>query len=164
MPPSFFSSTQLHQRALACESRSKKTSESTVHNMHLVDHNDSSSDDESKDMYVAKLVWLGKTKPAAFSSLQLVQKNRQEEVNFTFNVAKYHKIFDELLKTRNIKIIHTIPTLDELKICAYCKWHNSFSHDTNDFNAFHRHVQSTINEGLLNFQEMQVDRQSMYQI
>jgi hypothetical protein len=37
--------------------------------MHLVDHNDSSSDDESKDMYVAKLVWLGKTKPAAFSSL-----------------------------------------------------------------------------------------------
>jgi hypothetical protein len=47
----------------------------------------------------------------------------------------------------------------ELKRCAYCKWHNSFSHATNDCNVFHRHVQLTINEDRLNFQEMQVDTQ-----
>jgi hypothetical protein len=41
----------------------------------------------------------------AYSSLQPVQKKRQEEVKFTFiNVGKCDKIFDELLKNGNIKI------------------------------------------------------------
>jgi hypothetical protein len=103
--------------------------------MHLVDRNDSSSNDESKDMCVVELVWPTKAKPAACSSMQLIQKNRQEEVKFTFNVAKCDTIFDELLKSGNIKITHTIPTLDELKRCTYCKWNNSFSHATNDCNV-----------------------------
>jgi hypothetical protein len=34
--------------------------------------------------------------------------------------------FDELVKSGNIKVIHTPPPLDELKRRAYCKWHNSF--------------------------------------
>ena len=49
--------------------------------------------------------------------------------------------------------------MDELKRRAYCKWHNSFSHATNDCNVFRRQVQSAINEGRLAFQEMQVDTQ-----
>jgi hypothetical protein len=53
---------------------------------------------------------------------------------------------------------HTIPPLDELKRKAYCRWHNSFSHATNDCNIFHRHVQSTINEGQLGLKEMIVDK------
>jgi hypothetical protein len=89
--------------------------------------------------------------------LQPVQKKRQEEVKFTFNVGKCDKIFDELLKNGNIKINHTIPSVDELKRRAYCKWHNSFSHATNDCNVFRRQVQSAINENRLKFQEMQVD-------
>ena len=88
--------------------------------MHLVDYDDSSSDDESKDIYDAKLVWPAKAKPTACSSLQPVQKNQQEEVKFTFNVAKCDKTFDELLKSCSIKITDTITPLDELKICAYC--------------------------------------------
>ena len=36
---------------------------------------------------------------------------------------------------------------------AYCKWHNSFSHATNDCNVFRRQVQSAINEGRLTFTE-----------
>jgi hypothetical protein len=67
------------------------------------------------------------------------------------------KIFDELLKNGNIKINHTFPSADELKCRAYCKWHNSFSHATNDCNVFRRQIQSAINEGRLKFQEMQVD-------
>jgi hypothetical protein len=85
--------------------------------------------------------------------------NQQEEVNFTFNVAKCDKIFDELLKNDNIKLTHTIPPPDELKRRAYCKWHISFSHATNDCNVFRRQIQSAINEGRLAFQEMQVDTQ-----
>jgi hypothetical protein len=50
-----------------------------------------------------------------------------------------------------------VPSVDELKRWAYCKWHNSFSHTTNDCNVFRRQIQSAINEGQLKFQEMQVD-------
>jgi hypothetical protein len=49
-----------------------------------------------------------------------VQKNKQE-VKFIFNVAKCDKIFDELVKSRNIKLTHIIPPRDELKRRAYCK-------------------------------------------
>src|ERR1041385_7085898 len=50
------------------------------------------------------------------------------------------------------------PPFEELKRCAYCKYHTSFSHATNDCNVFRRHIQSTINEGRLSFSEMQVDK------
>jgi hypothetical protein len=36
---------------------------------------------------------------------------------------------------------------------VYCKWHNSYSHATNDCNVFRRQVQSVINEGRLKFAE-----------
>jgi hypothetical protein len=103
------------------------------------------------------MVWPMQAKSLACSSLQLVQKKRQEKVKFTFNVGKCDKIFDELLKNGNIKINHIVPSADELKRRAYCKWHNSFSHATNDCNVFRRQIQLAINEGRLKFQEMQVD-------
>jgi hypothetical protein len=85
--------------------------------------------------------------------LQPVQKKQQDEVKFTFNVGKCDKIFDELLKNGNIKIDYIVPPADELRHHAYCKWHNSFSHATNDYNVFRRQIQSAINERLLKFQE-----------
>jgi hypothetical protein len=153
----FFTLAQLHQRALACESRSKETAKTIRHNVHIVECDQSSSDDESTEVYTAEMVWPKQAKSSACSSLQPVQKKRQEEVKFTFNVGKCDKIFVELLKNGNIKINHTVPCADELKCRAYCKWHNSFSHATNDCNVFRRQIQSAINEGRLKFQEMQVD-------
>jgi hypothetical protein len=144
----FFTLAQLHQRALACESRSKETAKTIRHNVHIVECDQSSS---------GEMVWPKQVKSLACSSLQLVQKKRQEEVKFTFNVGKCDKIFDQLLKNGNIKINHIVPSTDELKRRAYCKWHNSFSHATNDCNVFRRQIQSAINEGRLKFQEMQVD-------
>jgi hypothetical protein len=153
----FFTLAQLHQRALAYESRSKETTKTIRHNVHIVECDQSSSDDESTEVYTAEMVWPNQAKSSACSSLQPVKKKQQEEVKFTFNVGKCDKIFDELLKNDNIKINHTVPSTDELKRRAYCKWHNSFSHATNDYNVFHRQIQSAINEGRLKFQEMQVD-------
>jgi hypothetical protein len=154
----FFTLAQLHQRALACESRSKETVKTIHHNVHIVECDQSSSDDESTKVYAAEMVWPKQAKSSTCSSLQPVQKKQREEVKFTFNVGKYDKIFDELLKNGNIKINHTVPFADELKCRAYCKWHNSFSHATNDCNVFRRQIQSAaINEGRLKFQEMQVD-------
>ena len=52
---------------------------------------------------------------------------------------------------------HVIPSLEELKRRAYCKWHNSFSHATNDCNVFRRQIQSAVNEDPLVVPQIQID-------
>jgi hypothetical protein len=61
--------------------------------VHLVEHDQSSSDDESTEVYTVELVWSAKGKPSACSSLQLVQKIRQEDGKFTFDVPSTTKYF-----------------------------------------------------------------------
>jgi hypothetical protein len=119
---------------LACESRSKDTAKAVRHNVNVVECDQSNSDNESKKVYIAEMIWLKQAK----------------------SLGKCNKIFDELLKNDNIKINYTIPSTDDLKCHANCKWHNSFSHATNDYNMFQRQIQSAINERRLKFQEMQV--------
>ena len=128
-------------------------------NVHYIDYDSDSSSDSDKDVYTAEFVWPSKEKSYSCSSLKLASKGRQEEVKFTFDVSKCDRIFDELHKSGNIKLTHTLPPLDELKTRAYCKFHNSYSHATNDCNVFRRQVQSAINEGRLTFHEMQVDKE-----
>jgi len=99
-----------------------------------------------------------KAKPGSVPSLKPIQKNRQEELKFTFDVSKCDRIFDELLKNGNIRLSHAIPSPDELKRYAYCKWHNSTSHATTDCNVFHRQVQLAINERRLVLSKMQIDK------
>ena len=50
--------------------------------------------------------------------------------------------------------------MDELKRRAYCKFHNTFSHATNDCNVLRRQIQSAINEGRLIIPTMQIDKNS----
>ena len=89
-------------------------------------------------MYAAEFVWPASAKPSTCTSLKPTQKNRQEEMKFTFDVSKCDRIFDELLRLGHLKITHVIPTFEELKQRAYCKFHNSSSHATNDCNVFRR--------------------------
>ena len=96
-------------------------------------------------MYAAEFVWPSKAKPSTCPSLTPAQKNRQDEVEFTFNVSKYDHIFNESFKNGNIRLSHAIPPLEELKQYAYCKWHNSTSHAIDNYNVFRRQVQSDIN-------------------
>jgi hypothetical protein len=65
---------QLHQRALACESRSKETTKTIHHNVHIVECDQSSSDDKSRDVYTTGMVWPKQAKSSACYSLQSVQK------------------------------------------------------------------------------------------
>jgi hypothetical protein len=127
-------------------------------NVHVIEYDSDSSDDEN-EVYVAEFVWPSKSKASSCASLKPTTKGWQEELKFTFDVSKCDRIFDELLKLGNIKISHSIPPLDEIKRRAYCKFHNSYSHATNDCNVFHRQIQSAINEGHLMLHEMQVDKQ-----
>ena len=53
---------------------------------------------------------------------------------------------------------HTIPPLEELKRRAYCKFHNTFSHATNDCNVLRRQIQSAVNEGRIVILQMKVDQ------
>src|SRR3954471_10210457 len=113
--------------------------------MHMVDYNDGDSDDEV-DVYTTEFVWSSKAKPYSCNALKPIRKNRDEEMKFTFDIAKCDRIFDDLLQDKMIRISHTLPSFKELKQRAYCKFQNSFSHATNDCNFFRRHTQSTINE------------------
>ena len=122
--------------------------------MHIVEYDSDSSDDEDKEVYATEFVWPTSAKPCSCASLKPTQRNPQEEMKFTFDVSKCNRIFDELLRLGHLKITHVIPPLEELKRRAYCKFHNSSSHATNDCNVFRRQVQSAINEGRLTFPEM----------
>jgi hypothetical protein len=107
-------------------------------------------------VYATEFTWLPNDKANTCASLKPAHKSR-DEMKFTFDVTKCDKIFDELFKSGKIKMSHIIPPIDQLKRRAYCKFHNSFSHATNDCNIFRRQIQSAINEGHLKFHEMQVD-------
>ena len=148
------------QRALAIESRSKESQESHRHyrsSVHALDCTSDCSDDESKDVYAAEFVWSSQAKPFTCSALKPIHKNRQDE-KFTFDVSKCERIFDELYRIGYIKISHAVPPLEELKQRAYCKFHNTFSHATNDCNVLRRQIQSDINEGRLIILTMQIDQ------
>jgi hypothetical protein len=152
---------QLLQRAVSAESRLKESHEtykSNRHNVHVVDDHSDCSDDDNKEIYPAEIKWPAENKMVTCPSLKPIHKNQGEEMKFTFDFSKCDRIFDELLKFGYIRINYTLPSADELKRRAYCKYHNSFSHATNDCNVFRRQVQSALNEGRLSLSDMQVDK------
>jgi hypothetical protein len=124
----------------------------------MIEYDSDSANDEN-ELYVAEFMWPSKSKASSCAFLKPATKGWQEELKFTFDVSKCDGIFDELLKLGNIKISHIMPPLDEIKRHAYCKFHNSYSHATNDCNVFRRQIQSSINEGHLMLHELQVDKQ-----
>jgi hypothetical protein len=91
-------------------------------------------------MCVDEWNWGSMSKPFLCSSLKLASKSRQNEMHYTFDDAKCGRIFDYLLQEKQIKFPsgHVIPSPEQLKKHAYCKWHNSNSHATNHCNIFHR--------------------------
>jgi hypothetical protein len=74
-------------------------------------------------MCVAEWSWGCKSKPFMCSSLKPVSKSRQDEMRYTFNVSKCDRIFDYLLREKQIKLpsSHVIPSLEQLKKYVYCK-------------------------------------------
>nr|AAM74403.1 Putative retroelement [Oryza sativa Japonica Group] len=157
----FLDVSQLMQRALAQESRVKDNRKlarpfDKKPNVNVVDYPEASDSEEEgdHDIYVAEWSWTNKNKPFVCSNLMPTPcKDRQSEVKYSFDVAKFDKIFDYLLQEKQIKLPkgHVIPSQEELKHRAYCKWHDSHSHSTNDCNVFRRQVQSAIDEGRLKF-------------
>jgi hypothetical protein len=93
----FVTLSQLQQKASAQESRSKENKDNfkqARRSVNYVDCDSNSSSDESNDVYAAEFCWSSKAKSYTCDSLKPVHKNRQEEIKFTFDVAKCDKIFD----------------------------------------------------------------------
>ena len=82
--------------------------------MHALDCNSDCSDNESNDVYAAEFVWPSQAKPFTCSALKSIHKNRQDE-KFTFDVSKCERIFNELYRIAYIKMLYTVPLLEELK-------------------------------------------------
>jgi hypothetical protein len=100
--------SQVLQRALDCESRAKeygnfpRGSEMSRNEQHvnMVEYTSELSDDEDANMCVAEWSWESKSKPFVCSSLKSASKSRQDEMCYTFNVAKCDRIFDYLLQEK----------------------------------------------------------------
>jgi hypothetical protein len=137
----FVNVNQLLQRAVSAQARLKESRyayKSNRHNVHVVDNHSDCFDDENREVCLAKIKWPAKNKLVTCLSLKPFHKNRGEEMKFTFDFSKCDQTFDELMKFSYIRINYTLPLTDELKRRAYCKYHNSFFHATNDCNVFHR--------------------------
>jgi hypothetical protein len=85
------------------------------------------------------------------------QKNRLRKSKYTFNFNFCDHVFNILLKNNFIRIIdhNALPYIQNLEELTYCKWNNSFDHNTFNCNVFHRVIQSAINNGPLRFSEAQ---------
>jgi hypothetical protein len=85
----------------------------------------------------------------------VMQNNRQNKIRYTCDISNYDEIFDILVLEKKIRIpaASVISSSKELGKCAYCKWHDSFSHNICDCNVFHRQLQSAIDEGQLKFRD-----------
>ncbi|KAG5560718.1 hypothetical protein RHGRI_003901 [Rhododendron griersonianum] len=90
-------------------------------------------------------------------NMPLSQPNRRGgQANYrpySFDLAQADPIFDELLKQKFITLSpgHILPSDKERKGKEYCKWHNSFRHNTNNYVTFRNCVQDLIQKGLLQY-------------
>jgi hypothetical protein len=96
------------------------------------------SDNESDaEIYMAEWVDMPKNKHITCSFLKC-NSGRKDEMRFTFDVSKCDKLFDVLVLGGVIRLKegHNIPTPESLAKKRYCKWHDSYSHSTNQCNYF----------------------------
>jgi hypothetical protein len=78
---------------------------------------------------------------------------KKDAEKYRFDITKADMICDLLLQEGQIKLSrnYMIPSVEELKNCKYCKWHNTMSHNTNECKTFHQQIQSAIEQGRIKF-------------
>jgi hypothetical protein len=89
------------------------------------------------------------------------QKHRLEKIKYTFDLTLCDNLFDILLENNFIKLFdHKVsPSPLELEDKKYCKWHNSFNHNTSVCNIFRQFIQSAIDTGRLRISQTREDDQ-----
>jgi hypothetical protein len=94
-------------------------------------------DEEGNEICVAEWVEKHRDKPISCSFLR-PNRGRREEMRYTFDVSKCDRFFDLLVRGGVIQLIegHIIPNADILAKKTYYKWHDSYTHTTNECNYF----------------------------
>jgi hypothetical protein len=137
-----FDTNQLLQHALPYDNRAKssrfKDSVNKDKEKHHVNFVDEEADhEEGNEICVAE--WVEKTgdKPVSYSFMKPIG-GRREEMRYTFDVSRCDCLFDLLLWRGVIQLTegHIIPSTDILAKKTYCKWHDSYTHTTNECNYF----------------------------
>jgi hypothetical protein len=92
-------------------------------------------EEEGNEICVAEWVEKPEDKPISCSFLK-PNRGRMEEMRYTFDVSKCDHLFDLLLRGGVIRLTegHVISNTDILVKKTYCKWHDSYTHTTNECN------------------------------
>ncbi|KAK1602554.1 hypothetical protein QYE76_037403 [Lolium multiflorum] len=116
-------------------------------------------EDSAGDQEVAVAEWTRGAKPVSCKWV----KQPGPMKGFDFDLSKTEQIFDLLLKEKQLKLPegHKIPTPQEMNGKPYCKWHHTFTHNTNDCKVLRGQIQMAIEQGRLIFGQfaMRVDTQ-----
>nr|AAM74447.1 Putative retroelement [Oryza sativa Japonica Group] len=109
------------------------------------------SNDDDDDSEIAAAEWVRSKKVIPCQWV----KNSGKEERYNFDITKDDKIFDLLLREKQIQIPagYIIPSAEELGKRSYCKWHNSGSHSTNDCKVFRHQIQVAIEGGKIKFDD-----------
>jgi hypothetical protein len=151
----FFNTNQLLLRALPYKNRAKSSrfwdstnKDKEAHHVHFLE--DEHDIEEGNEICVSEWVENPRGKPISCSFLK-PNEGRRDEMRYTFDVSKCDHLFDLLLWGGVIRLTegHIIPSADILVKKIYCKWHDSYTHTTNECNYFWSEVQSVINDGRL---------------
>ena len=126
-------------------------------------YNDNSINYQYLDVNQEDEICVAKLQPGPPYNCQMLKLEGKKNSNskYGFNVTKADKLFDVLLKDKQITLSddYKIPTFKQRIGKRYYKFHNIFGHWTNSCLRFRDMVQKTIDEGGLNFKEkpMKVD-------
>jgi hypothetical protein len=152
----FLDVNQVLQRALVYENRAKdhrsyiRFKGGAREKQHVGMIEDESASDDDAEVCVAEWVDTPKDKPITYPFLK-PNVGKKEEVKYTFDVPKCDRLFDVLVRGGVIRLSegHVVRSAEQLAKKKYCKWHNSYSHTTNECNYFCWQVQSALNDDQL---------------
>jgi hypothetical protein len=122
-------------RAKSSRFRDSANKDKEKHHVNFVD--EEANDEESNEICVAEWVEKPGDKHISCSFLK-PNGGRREVMRYTFDVSKCDRLLDLLLWGGVIRLTkgHVIPNIDILAKKTYCKWHDSYTHTTNECNYF----------------------------
>jgi hypothetical protein len=122
-------------RAKSSRFRDSANKDKEKHHVNFVD--EEANDEESNEICVAEWVEKPGDKHISCSFLK-PNGGRREVMRYTLDVSKCDRLLDLLLWGGVIRLTkgHVIPNIDILAKKTYCKWHDSYTHTTNECNYF----------------------------
>ncbi|XP_051132660.1 uncharacterized protein LOC127252511 [Andrographis paniculata] len=99
-------------------------------------------------------------KPYVCSKLKHLPGEEEQEQP-TFDASKVDEIFDIMLEDGQIRIPkgQRLVTNEEINGRPYCKWHNSFTHHTDQCTHFRKKIQRAIKAGWFKYKTIGVEQQ-----